>query len=191
MASMLKNYVMNEGIMMETASCLKSVELNHHFQMYLPKESIVVKSMNFYLKPLYADFKDMAHTLYDINVHAVTELRGYIIHHYKLTFKSFNFLINECMVDIIENETDCLLLLLWKDYVSHKRRLKRDHEQLFAGYLNDVFSDQIRYSVYQVLINRIEDAELKVIFQNDFDFIVSYFSVPPDHISRYCEYVLR
>ena len=72
MASMLKNYVMNEVIMMETASSLTSIELNQHFQMYLPKETYVVKSMNYYLKPLYADFNDMAHTLYDVNVHAVT-----------------------------------------------------------------------------------------------------------------------
>ena len=191
MASMLKNYVMNEVIMIETASSLTSDELNQHFQMYLPKDTYVIKSMNYYLKPLYADFKDMAHTLYDVDVHAVTELRGDIIHHYKLTLKSFSFLINECMVDIIENETDCLLLLIWGDYVSHKRRLNRDHEQLFAVFLNDVFSDQIRYSVYQVIINRIEDADIKVTFQTDFDFIVSYFSVPPDHISRCCEYVLH
>ena len=177
--------------MMETSSSSKSVELNHHFQMYLPKESNVVKSMNFYLKPLYADFKDMAHTLYDINVHAVTEMRGDPIHHLKFTLRSFTFLINECMVDIIENETDCLLLLLWGDYISQKRRLKKDQEQLFAVHLNDVFSDQIRSSVYQVLISRIEDAETKVTFQNDFDFLVSYFSVPPDHISRCCEYVLQ
>ncbi len=167
---MLKNYVMNEAIMIETSSSLKSTELNKHFEMYLPKESNVVKSMNYYLQPLYADFTDMAHTLYDVNVHAVTEMRGDPIHHFKLTLMSFSFIINECMVDIIENETDCLLFLIWGDYVSHKKRLKKDQELLFAVYLNDLFSDQIRYSVYQVIINRIEDADHKVTFMFIFLF---------------------
>ena len=112
MASMLKNYIMNEMITMETSSSLTSIKLNQNFHMYLPRDSFVVKSINYYLKALYADRRGDSTVLCDVNVHVVIEMRGELAQRVPLLLRRFECLTNECMVEIIESETDCLLLVL-------------------------------------------------------------------------------
>ena len=182
---MLKNYVMNEVITMETSSSLSAIKLNQHFHMYLPRDSFVTKSINYYVKALYADRKGDSTVLCDVNVHAVIEMRGELTDRVPLYLRGFEYIMDECMVEIIESETDCLLLVLWNEYEKIRRR---GQQQLsFSKWMGDIFTDRIRHSIYQVLINGIEDVTLKETFQSDYDFIVSYFAVPAEHIFRTCE----
>ena len=54
MASMIKNYVTNEFITMETGSSMSSISLQEKFAKYLPTDLTVVKSMPHYFKSIMA-----------------------------------------------------------------------------------------------------------------------------------------
>ena len=52
---MIKNYVTNEFITMETGSSMSSITLQETFAKYLPTDLTVVKSMPHYFKSIYVD----------------------------------------------------------------------------------------------------------------------------------------
>jgi hypothetical protein len=126
---MLKNYIVNEVITMEMATSISSININEHFYEFIPYNVDLVKSINHYLQALYVDFCDIVRdniTIFDLNVHAVTELRGNVNQFFPLSNRRLNYVINECIAELIENDSDCLLIVIWNDYESHKKRQRKE-----------------------------------------------------------------
>ena len=133
MASMMKNYIINEFITMETGSSMSCIELQHIFAKYLPSNLSVVRSMLHYFKSVYIHYDGDTPVIVDINNASIIEMRGQYPKELPLFNITVNTLLNQCMVDIIENETDCLLYSCWLDYVKYRvKNLKwfsiKDHE---------------------------------------------------------------
>ena len=67
MASMMKNYIINKFITMETGSSMSCIELQQIFTKYLPSNLSVVRSMPHYFKSVYIDYDGDTPVVVDIN----------------------------------------------------------------------------------------------------------------------------
>ena len=133
---MIKNYVINEFITMTTASSMSSILTPQTFGKYLPFNLTVVKSMPHYFKSVYIDYiPDGSLTIIDINNSSIFEMRGQYSKELALLDVVVNILLNQCMVDVIEDETDCLLYSLWLDYDMYRTRIRKLIENRFYYYL--------------------------------------------------------
>ena len=178
MASMIKNYIINEFITMETGSSMSSITLQETFAKYLPTDLTVVKSMPHYFKSIYVDYNaDGTPVIIDINNASIIEMRGQYSKELPLLDVVVNTLLNQCMVDIIDDETDCLLHGLWLDYERYRNRTRKQHENKFYYYIQVIFRDETQHKLYEDFIQGIVDEEKKRTYQQDYVFLVTWFSI--------------
>ena len=132
--------------------------------------------MNEYLKSLYIDYSQEQAKLFDINCNSVIEMRGEYSKILYITNNAMIALLNDCMVDVVSEEQECLLQLLW---IQHEResKNKRKHTKLnFYDYIRDIFEDSDKHSAYLDVINDIENEKIKDEHIKDYQFLVEWFS---------------
>ena len=178
MASMIKNYVINEFITMETGSSMESIGIHQIFAKFLPSELTVIRSIPHYSKSIYIDYApDGSPTIIDINTASIIEMRGNYTKEMAFMNDSISNLLNQCMVDVIDEETDCLLYSLWQDYVKYRVKIRRPHENKFYNYLEQFFRDDTQYKIYEDLHIGIEDEYKRNNYLEDYQFLVTWFGI--------------
>jgi hypothetical protein len=157
---------------METGSSMSSITLQETFAKYLPTDLTVVKSMPHYFKSIYVDYNtDGTPVIIDINNASIIEMRGQYSKELPLLDVVVNTLLNECMVDIIDDATDCLLHRLWLDYDRYRTRTRKRHENKFYYYIQVIFRDESQHKQYEEFIQGIVDEEKKRTYQEDYVFL--------------------
>jgi hypothetical protein len=180
MASIMKNYIINELICMESGSNLDAISLNQRLSKFQPNNSVIIKTMSHYMQSLYIDMDEKpTPTIFDVNSSSIIELRGDFVEHLHAKDESFSSFLEDSMHDIITEETDCLLYTIWLEYEKRKKSKKKPIPKSFYFYLKEVFQDHIQYTAYGVIGNHIDDMEYKKLFFEDYQFLIDFFSV--DH----------
>lgn len=180
MASIIKNYVINEFITMETGSSMSCISIQQIFAKYLPSELSVVRSMPHYFKSIYIDYDGDTPVIIDINNASIIEMRGHYSSELPLYDDTVNTLLNQCIVDIIDDETDCLLYSCWLDYVKYRVKNRKQNENRFYYYLKEFFRDESQYKIYEDLEEGFEDDVQKNTYKADYNFLVTWFNIRDD-----------
>ena len=146
MASIIKNYSQSEIVVMETSFNFEGIALHEKLSKCQPRYSTVVKSMKEYLDNIYVDFNLGRPMMFDIQSNSVIEMRGQYGKSMVLYDRSMVSLLKDCMVDIVEDQTDCLLFTLWLDYLNKlKRKRKQQSDYHFYDFIGEIFSVENLY----------------------------------------------
>ena len=177
MASIIKNYSQSEIVVMETSSNFEGIALHEKLSKCQPRHSAVVKSMKEYLENIYVDFNLGRPMMFDIQSNSVIEMRGLYGKSMVLYDCSMVSLLKDCMVDIVEDQTDCLLFTLWLDYLNKlKRKRKQQSDYHFYDFIGEIFSVENLHVPYLDGINEIDDEDIKQAHTADYNYLVLWFS---------------
>ena len=115
--------------------------------------------------------------MFAIQSNSVIEMRGQYGKSMVLYDCSMVSLLKDCMVDIVEDQTDCLLFTVWLDYLNKlKRKRKQQSDYHFYNFIGEIFSVENLHVPYLDGINEIDDEDIKQAHTADYNYLVLWFS---------------
>ena len=159
------------------SSSFEGIKLHERLSKSQPLNSNVVKSMKEYLDSIYVDMSLGVPKIFDVQCNSVIEMRGQFGKSFCLTDNNMVSLLKDCMVDIVDDQTDCLLFTLWLDYVNKLKKKRRQQTHYhFYSFISEIFQDENKYSPYLDGINEIDDELIKQAHTDDYNYLILWFS---------------
>jgi hypothetical protein len=182
--SILKNYMQKESIFFETALQVDEINSIYNLQKYLPRDDRSMKNLNQYLNKIYVetveDNPDHCQSqIYDLESSNIVHFYGEKLYE-KLNTLLFSYLLHNALEypDITAPE-DSLLKRLYDEWNGATGSKK---PEAFYNFLKKSFNRNLTlsphcvYMRYSNMIRQMKDADLKVNFVADFDFLVECFT---------------